>query len=109
MHGVAGKYVTDGEDTYDQRAVKTTHGCNEKNNTVNGVYLRVLETFDMCRASPTHLLEEPAEESGGRISRGERGGVEGYFPVVKKKVGGQMTVFVDYCLDTNGGLGIPGE
>lgn len=88
MDGVTCEYVTNSEDTNDQRSVETTHSCYKEDNTVNRIDLRILETFDMSSAGPTHLLKEPSEKCGRGIGRGERGGVEGYFPVLKEEIRG---------------------
>lgn len=87
MDCVTCEYVTNSKDTNNQWSIETTHSCYEKDDTVDRVDLRILETFDMSSTGPTHLLEEPAKKCGRGIGGSERGGVKGYFPVLEEEIG----------------------
>lgn len=70
VYGVAGENIANGEDANDERAIEPAHGSNEENGAVDGVYLWVLEGFNVGSASPALLLKEPADESRWCVSRG---------------------------------------
>ena len=99
MYCVPCEDVADGEDTDDEGAVETTHGCYEENWAVDGVDLWVLESLDMGCSRPADLLQEPAQEGGWCVGGSQSLGIECYFPAIQQQIGGEVAIFVHYGFD----------
>lgn len=62
---------------------------------MDGVGLGVLEALDVGGAGPAQLLQDPADERGGRVGEGEGGGEEGDLVVLEEEERCQVAVLVD--------------